>query len=95
MRPPSSVTACTVHRSPFFTQSVAVIRSRRSLLRVMIVSPALTADSSPRATSAPAGALSLASRSSRARLFSWDTNSRVGASMIESRPASVSAAHPR
>ena len=31
----------TVHRSPFFTQSVAVMRSLRSLLRVMIRSPTL------------------------------------------------------
>ena len=30
-----------VHRSPFFTQSVAESRSRRSLLRVMITSPTL------------------------------------------------------
>ena len=40
-----------VQRSPFFTQSVAVRRSRRSLLRVMITSPTLAwlpSASSPR-----------------------------------------------
>ena len=34
-------TAVIVQRSPFLTQSVAVRRSRRSLLRVMITSPTL------------------------------------------------------
>ena len=32
-------TATTVHRSPFLTQSVALIRYRRSLVRVMTCSP--------------------------------------------------------
>ena len=41
-----------VHRSPFLTQSVAVSRSRRSLLRVMITSPTLAWFPSARRTSA-------------------------------------------
>ena len=45
----------TVHRSPFLTQSVAVRRSRRSLLRVMIMSPTLAWFPSARRTSGPAG----------------------------------------
>ena len=40
-----------VHRSPFLTQSVAVSRSRRSLLRVMITSPTLAWFPSARCTS--------------------------------------------
>ena len=41
-----------VQRSPFLTQSVAVRRSRRSLLRVMITSPTLAWLPSARRTSA-------------------------------------------
>ena len=41
-----------VQRSPFFTQSVAVRRSRRSLLRVMITSPTLARFPSANGTSA-------------------------------------------
>ena len=40
-----------VQRSPFLTQSVAVSRSRRSLLRVMITSPTLARFPSARRTS--------------------------------------------
>ena len=40
-KPPVLVTLSTVQRSPFFTQSVPVIRSCRSFWRVMITSPAL------------------------------------------------------
>ena len=41
-----------VQRSPFLTQSVAVSRSRRSLLRVMITSPTLARFPSAKPTSA-------------------------------------------
>ena len=41
LTPPLPVRLRTVHRSPFFTQSVAVRRSLRSFLRVMIRSPTL------------------------------------------------------
>ena len=39
--PPVPVSFRMVQRSPFLTQSVALIRSLRSLLRVMIRSPTL------------------------------------------------------
>jgi hypothetical protein len=42
-----------VNRSPFFTQSVAVIARRRSLRRVMISSPALAAVPSASGVSRP------------------------------------------
>ena len=41
VRSPRRPMRVMVHRSPFLTQSVAVRRSRRSLLRVMITSPTL------------------------------------------------------
>ena len=41
LNPPVLVRLRMIHRSPFFTQSVALIRSLRSLLRVMIRSPTL------------------------------------------------------
>ena len=44
-----------VQRSPFLTQSVAVRRSRRSLLRVMITSPTLARFPSAKGTSDAAG----------------------------------------
>ena len=44
-----------VQRSPFFTQSVGVRRSRRSLVRVMITSPALARVPSAKVTSDAAG----------------------------------------
>ena len=44
-----------VQRSPFLTQSVAVRRSRRSLLRVMITSPTLARFPSAKDTSDTAG----------------------------------------
>ena len=44
-----------VQRSPFFTQSVAVRRSRLSLARVMITSPTLAQVPSAKATSRAAG----------------------------------------
>ena len=65
LNPPVLVRLRTVHRSPFFTQSVALVRSLRSLLRVMIRSPTLAALPSANSTCRP-GVVS-ARRSSRAR----------------------------
>ena len=79
-----------VQRSPFLTQSVAVRRSRRSLLRVMITSPTLAWFPSANRTSRPAGAPS--SLCVRARRLRSATSWRVGASMIASSPAARSAA---
>ncbi len=79
-------------------QSVAVKVSRRSLLRVMIVSPAPARVPSARSTSRPATPGSLpprpaaVSRSVRARAFRSATSSRVGASMTASLLAAMSAA---
>ena len=42
-----------VHRSPFLTQSVAVRRSRRSLVRVMITSPTRPGSRRPRPPRVP------------------------------------------
>ena len=91
-RVPSQSTLDTVQRSPFFTQSVAEVRSWRSLRRVMISSPALARFPSARPTSGP-GAGADASRWARARRLSSATRSRVGASMIESSPRLRSARH--
>ena len=54
-RAPESRTAVTVHRSPFLTQSVALMAIVRSLRRVMIASPADACDESARVTWEPAG----------------------------------------
>ena len=51
LTPPVPVRLRRVHRSPFFTQSVAVIRSLRSLARVMIRSPTLARLPSPNSIS--------------------------------------------
>jgi hypothetical protein len=51
--PPVLVRLRMVDRSPFFTQSVAVIWSLRSFLRVMIRSPTLAALPSTNSTSRP------------------------------------------
>ena len=64
----------TRHRSPFLTQSVAVIGSRRSLRRVTIGSPAPTVVSSCKRTARPgiAGeAVGLPARSARGRHAGW------------------------
>ena len=66
-----------VHRSPFFTQSVGVSRSRRSFLRVMITSPTLAQFPSARAPPLSSG--SLMKRCALARWLSWATRCRVGA----------------
>ena len=50
---PVPVARVTLHRSPFLTQSVALVRSRRSLRRVMTTSPALAAEPSTRVTCGP------------------------------------------
>ena len=55
VRSPRRPMRVMVHRSPFFTQSVAVRRSRRSLARVMITSPTLARFPSAKGTSAVAG----------------------------------------
>ena len=68
LKPPVLVRLRTVHRSPFFTQSVAVIRSLRSLLRVMIRSPTLAALPSANSTCRPG--VVPARRWSRARWLS-------------------------
>ena len=54
VRSPRRPIPVMVHRSPFLTQSVAVRRSRRSLLRVMITSPTLAWFPSAKGTSAVA-----------------------------------------
>ena len=55
VRSPLLPTWVMVQRSPFLTQSVAVRRSRRSLLRVMITSPTLARFPSAKDTSDAAG----------------------------------------
>jgi hypothetical protein len=86
----AALTLRTVHRSPFFTQSVAVIRSVRLLARVITCSPTLAGlPSASIATRTASGWLwfgSAVSRWLRARWLSWLTSSWVGASMIASRP---------
>ena len=77
-----------VQRSPFLTQSVAVRRSRRSLLRVMITSPTLA-----RFPSANDTRILQACDRDDARghgAFSSATRFRVGAIMIASSPAARS-----
>jgi hypothetical protein len=78
-----------VQRSPFFTHSVVLRRSRRSLLRVMITSPTLAWFPSANRTSRPAGAPS--SLWLRAAVEVGDQLAG-GASMIASSPAARSAA---
>jgi hypothetical protein len=84
LRSPVPVRLRMVHRSPFFTQSVVVTRSLRSLARVMIRSPTLARLPLANSTSRPG--MVPARRWSRARWLSRLTSSRVGASMIASRP---------
>src|SRR5215207_2094568 len=55
LNPPVLIRLRTVHRSPFFTQSVALIRTLRSLLRVITRSPTLAALPSASSTSRPRG----------------------------------------
>ena len=82
-----------VQRSPFLTQSVAVSRSRRSLVRVMID----IADDWPgsrRPAALRVGSDVPRDAVARARRLSSATSSRVGASMIASSPA-ASVRNPR
>ncbi len=58
VRSPRRPMRVMVQRSPFLTQSVAVRRSRRLLLRVMITSPTLAWFPSARRTSDEVGAWS-------------------------------------
>ena len=53
VRSPPSWRSRTVHRSPFLTQSVAEVRSLRSLVRVMISSPMLASLPSARRRAGP------------------------------------------
>ncbi len=69
VRSPCLLTWVMVQRSPFLTQSVAVRRSRRSLLRVMITSPTLARLPSAKGTSAVASGVIKAMRAGTAVEF--------------------------
>jgi hypothetical protein len=84
LKPAVLVRLRMVHRSPFFTQSVAVVWSLRSLLRVMIRSPTLARLPSASSTCRPG--VAPARRWFRARWLRLRTSSRVGASMMASKP---------
>jgi len=79
------------HRSPLRTHAVAPLVSARLLRRVMITSPRLAR--LPSARTASRSSLAPSRRIVRAARLSSATWLRVGASMIASSPAEVSAFH--
>ena len=93
VRPPLRLMWVMVQRSPFFTQSVGVSRRRRSVARVMIMSPTLARFPSPRRTSCPAPwsrdpPLSVLIPARLARATSPTTTSGLTGVFVEGPPAS-------
>jgi hypothetical protein len=84
---PSVLPCWTVQRSPFLTQSVVLVRSRRSLSRVMTCPRRRRCCRPPgHPRPGPEPVARWVRRWVWARWFSSETSSRVGASMIESSP---------